>query len=168
MVTSFHKSIEDAIIEFGKNSKFVKKVFRGNEDPFSITESLSKKVINYKPDVHFLLKRRRGKLLFQVLRSELKKQEILIADVIRACLVENCDGIIFVYKKSDDKDEFKDDENRILEALSIVRGLYKKGIRLENLPYKNSCVSISEKKSRDKKKIIKLLSTYSREDGWFK
>ncbi len=163
MVTKYHQSLEEGIVAFGKTLKIVKKVCRGCQSPLSITEAASKKVINYKPDVYFILKNR-YKLLFQVLESELKKQDTLIADVIRACLVENCKGIIFIHPS-----ENKEDVTRILEALQvIVRGLHKKGIPIEELPQKNNCYCINRKIANSSEEIIKLLSQYAKEERWFK
>ena len=162
MVTNYHKRIENAIVAFGKDTKQVKKVLRGNEHPLSLVDSFSKRVVNYKPDAYFLLKNR-GKLIFQVLESELKKQDTLIADVVRACLVENCDGIIFIHPSGN-----KEDENRVLEALNIViRGLNKKGLG-EDLPKTNGCYRINRKDAKNKKTVVSLLTKLSKEDNWFK
>ncbi len=163
MVNKYHKSVEDAVVKFGKDHKSVKKVFRGNENPIPIADSASKKMINYKPDAYFILKNR-YKLLFQVLESELKKQDTIIADIVRACLVENCLGIIFLYPSNK-----QNDRDRVFEALyTVIRGLNKKGMPIEELPQRNNCYYISRELASNQEEIIKLLSERCKEDGWFK
>ena len=99
MATEYHKKIERSLITLGnewKNRRRIKKVYRGNEHPLSIVEPRSKRVVNYQPDVYFIL-RNNKKLVFEVLDSEGEKQDIIIADVIRSFLVENVDGLFFIY-----------------------------------------------------------------------
>src|SRR3989344_5531820 len=123
MVTRYHRAIEDAVVQFGQGCPDVKKAKRGSEVALPIVDSDSKKVINYKPDAYFICKNR-YKIIIQVLESELKKQDTIIADVTRACLVENCRGIIFIHPSSK-----KEDEDRVMEALlTVVRGLSRKGM----------------------------------------
>lgn len=163
MVKEYHSAIEKSLFEFGRMQKEVKQVLRGNEKPIPIVDSHSKKVVNYQPDVYFILKNR-WKLIFQVLESELHEQNTIIADVVRACLVENCHGIIFIHpsKKPEDKD-------RVLEALlTVVRGLNAKGIPLEELPIKNNSYSISRQVSRNRTETMNLLKKLCKEEGWFK
>jgi hypothetical protein len=163
MVTKYHRDIDAALVEVGKSSKFVKKVFRGNENPIPIADFSTKKVVNYKPDVYFLLKNR-FKLIFQVLESEIKKQDTLIADVVRACLVENCIGLIFIHPSEDEKDK-----ERILESLYIViKGLNHKGIPIDELPEKSSSYFVDRYAAENKQLVVKVLKQALEEEKWFK
>ena len=131
MVTIYHRTVEKGIILLGKDLKDVgkvKKIFKGSKRPLSIVDSKTKLVLNYKPDVYFILKNNK-KLIFEILDSEEKKQDIIIADVIRSFLVENVEALIFIYPGSER------DESTIIEALKTVyKGLIDKGVQPEDLP----------------------------------
>lgn len=135
MVTSYHSLMEHGILLLGdelKRQRKVQKVFTGSQRPLSIVDHHTKHVINYKPDVYFIL-RNNKKLIFEVLDSEIEKQDIIIADVIRSFLIENVDAVIFIYSGNDD------DERRIMEALvTIAKGLISKGITEDELPFNKS------------------------------
>jgi len=162
MVNDYHTAIEKALIAFGSKQKIVKKCLRGNEKPISIVDSYSKKVVNYKPDVYFILNNRL-KILFQVLESELYSQDTIIADVVRACFVENCHGIIFIH--SSDKAE---DQDRVLEALAtMIRGMNGKGIASEELPIKNYAYTISRKLAKNQSKTTAKIKRFCNTDKWF-
>lgn len=160
MVTEYHKSVQDALINFGESllkQKKIKKLYEGNKKPLSIVDSGTKFVVNYKPDVFFVLKNNK-KLIFEILDSEEKKQDIIIADIIRSILVENVDGLIFLYP-GDQKDE-----RTILEALkTMYKGLIDDlGVNLNDLPNtkKTGPYSITRKEAQDHNTVISKLEEY--------
>lgn len=142
MVTNYHSHVTKSIIFTGQELiklRKIRKVFRGEEKPLSIVEYHSKHVINYKPDVYFLL-RNNKKMIFEVLDSEEEKQDIIIADIIRSFLVENVEAIIFVFSGN------KNVEYKIIESLvTISKGLVSKGIPEKELPIAKSGALVVEK-----------------------
>lgn len=131
MVSEYHRTVEKGIMLLGKCSKNagkVRKLLKGNENPLSLVDPKNKLVLNYKPDVYFIL-RNNKKLIFEILDSEEKKQDKIIADIIRSFLIENVEALIFIYPGSEN------DENTILEALkTIYKSLVDKGIQPKELP----------------------------------
>ena len=161
MTTTYHKLIEDALIRFGESSqKF--KACRGSSKPLPIVDPRSKLVITYKPDVYYEKKSNNKRINFEVLETELQKQDIIIADVIRSCLVENVERICFIY--SSDK---KKDSSRVEEALyTIVKGLSRKGVPAEELPTKLSNYPILSDEAKDITSVVEIISRLSEEDKW--
>jgi len=161
MVSKYHSVVERGIILAGKElieRKKVRKIERGNKRPIPITALPSKKIVSYKPDVYFIL-RNNKKVIFEVLESESKKQDVIIADVTRSCLAENVEAIIFVFQ-GDEKIY-----DRIWEALiTIIKGLVYKGIPEKELPSYSSgvvpsgTIVVTRKEVRDieaiKRKIL--------------
>lgn len=132
MVSEYHKSVEEAVYRLGKKlvaAKKIRKVFRGNCRPLSLVDPKNKFVVNYQPDIYFIC-RNNKKRIFEVLDSEEKKQDIIIADIIRSILVENVDSIIFIHPGDDE------DEKNILAALkTIYKGLTDDlGVNISDLP----------------------------------
>lgn len=165
MTTEYHKKIEKSLIMLGdewKNQKRIKKVYRGNKHPLSIVDPRSKLVINYQPDVYFIL-RNNKKLIFEVLDSEGKKQDIIIADIIRSFLVENVDALIFIHPGPAPV------ETTILEALAVVyKGLMDKGVSQSDLPNpkKTGPYLVTRKEAETTQKIKDKLTQYANENKW--
>jgi len=137
---------------------------RGNEHPLSIVDPRSKRVVNYQPDVYFILRNNR-KLIFEVIDSEGEKQDIIIADVIRSFLIENVDGLFFIHPGPESV------ENTILEALiTVYKGLIRKGVDEYELPNykKTGAYLISREVAGDSDKLSEALTRYAEEDRWFK
>ncbi|MBU4246716.1 MAG: hypothetical protein KKE71_06740 [Nanoarchaeota archaeon] len=135
MVTKYHRTVEDGIVLLGNlwiKQKRAKTVYRGNQRPLSIVDYNSKSMVNYQPDVYFKL-RNNKKLIFEVLDSQEKKQDLIIADVIQSFLIEDVEGVIFVYSGN------LPEKIRINEALvTIAKGLVYKGINESEIPFDRS------------------------------
>ncbi len=142
MVSKYHSTVEKGILLLGQEGikqKKIKKVLRGNENPLSIVDHTTKYVVNYQPDVYFIL-RNNKKLIFEVLDSEEQKQDIIIADVIRSFLVENVEALLFIYSGSES------DYKRIMEALvTISRSLIYKGVNADEIPFDKSSTLLVRK-----------------------
>jgi len=161
MASPYHKLMQKSLIKFGNDMKNVRRVYEGNKKPLSIVDSYTKYVINYKPDVYFI-KRNNTKIIFEILDTELKKQDIIIADVCRSCLVDNVEMICFIY--SSDKNE---DFYRIQEAMYIiVRGFSDKGVKAEEFPTKLGNYPILKSEAKDIQSVIKILKKISKDDKW--
>ena len=159
MVKEYHLLVQKALIEIGKQwekDKKIKKVLEGNKKPLSIVDSKTKYVVNYKPDVYFIL-RNNKKFIFEILDSEEKKQDIIIADIIRSVLVENVDSLAFIYPGN------KKDEKTIFEALkTIYKGLVDLGVKINDLPKdaKTGPYSITRDEAKKKKILTLKLRNY--------
>lgn len=167
MVTKYHNQIDSALFRMGcdwSRKRRIKISRRGNEHPLSIVDPRSKRVVNYQPDVYFILRNNR-KLIFEVIDSEGEKQDIIIADVIRSFLVENVDGLFFIHPGPESV------ENAILEALiTVYKGLIRKGVDEYELPNykKTGAYLISREVAGDSDKLNETLTRYAEEDRWFK
>ncbi len=160
MVTSYHETIQKALVKYGnllKKEKKIKKVFEGNKKPLSIVDSRNKYVVNYKPDVYFILKNNK-KLIFEILDSEEKKQDVIIADIIRSMLVENVDGLAFIYPGT------AKDEKTIMEALkTMYKGLVEDlGVSIKDLPNtkKTGPYSITRLEAENSERLMSKLQEY--------
>lgn len=165
MTTKYHKEIEESLIILGyewKNQRKIKEIYRGSERPISLVDPHSKRVLNYKPDVYFIL-RNNKKLIFEVLDTEGKKQDIIVADVIRSFLAENVDGLIFIHPGPESV------ENTVLEALkTIYKGLVDKGVPPSKLPSdkKTGPYLVTRKEAKNTQKIKDKLTQYADENKW--
>lgn len=160
MVSPYHREVQNATVKLGyewKSIGKIKKVYEGNKRSLSLVDPATKSVINYKPDVYFILKNNK-KLIFEILDSEEQKQDIIIADIIRSFLVENVDGLIFIHRGSANVEKI------ILSALkTIYKGLVDKGIDPEDLPddKKTGPYSITPIQAEDEETILNKLKEYS-------
>lgn len=167
MVTDYHRQTENALTTQGNEWKTlgkIKKVCRGSEHPLSIVDPRSKHVMNYQPDVYYVL-RNNKKLVFEVLDTELEKQDAIVADVICSFLVENVDGLFFLYPGP------ASGETTILEALvTVYRGLVRKGVVESELPNfkKTGAYLVTKKEAGSLVRMKNKLTKYANEDGWFK
>ena len=161
MVTKYHHNVQSALLQFGSNQKTVNKCLKGDSKPISIVEPKSKYVVNYQPDTYYLLKNRK-KIIFEILESELKKQDIIIADVIRSCLVENVSLIIFIHPS-----KRKSDEARILEALyTVTKGIAYKGVPAEELPRGGFVYLITRQDATNRRRLISKIEQFCKKDRW--
>lgn len=167
MATDYHRKIENCLVTLGvewKNQRRIRKVHRGSEHPLSIVDPRSKRVVNYQPDVYFILRNNR-KLIFEILDSEAEKQDIIIADVIRSFLVENVDGLFFIHPGPEIV------ETRIFEALiTIYKGLINKGVNESELPNrkKTGPLLVTTTEVNIAQELKNKLTQYANEGKWFK
>ena len=167
MVTEYHRQIENALITLGeewKGLRKIKKVCSGGRHPLSIVDPRSKHVMNYQPDIYYILKNNR-KLVFEVLDTEIEKQDAIVADVICSFLVENVDGLFFIYP------EPSFHEKTILEALvTVYRGLVHKGVAESELPnfQKTGAYLVTRKEASKPLRLKNKLTQYANEDGWLR
>jgi hypothetical protein len=159
MVTEFHSNIVKGIILLGqewKNKKKVKKIFTGEERPLSLVEYDKKYVMNYKPDVYFVM-RNNKKIIFEVLKSQKKQQDKITADVCCAFLLENIESILFIHSGNEKI------EKTILESLkTVAKGMINKGVPIEEIPFgkgktKSGPVYVSEEDAKNPEEIKNVL-----------
>ncbi len=91
---TYHQKVQEGILLYGRAEEKLKKVC-GDRIPIHIHHLTTRKQILYYPDAHFVTKL--GKLhIFEVLDSELKDQNLIIADIIQAYLSPNVLRIVFI------------------------------------------------------------------------
>jgi len=167
MVTDYHRQIENALMTLGAEwdrSRKIKKVCRGSQHPLSIVDPRSKHVMNYQPDIYYILKNNR-KLIFEILDTEIEKQDAIVADVICSFLIENVDGLFFIYP------EPPSNQKIILEALvTVYRGLVRKGVVESELPNfkKTGAYLVTRREANSPQRLKNRLTQYANEDGWFR
>ena len=167
MATDYHRKIQNCLVMLGaewRSQRRVKKVYRGSERPLSIVDPRSKLVVNYQPDVYFVLRNNR-KLIFEILDSEAAKQDLIIADVIRSFLVDNVDGLFFIHPGPEPV------EARIFEALiTIYKGLVRKGVEETELPNrkKTGPLLVTTREVNNAEELKNKLIQYADEGKWFK
>ena len=165
MVTKYHKKVEDGLLKLGEHlirQRRVIKVHRGSVDPLSLVDPRTKSVLNYQPDVYFIL-RNNKKLIFEVLDSEGKKQDIVVADIIRSFLLENVEALIFIHPGPSTV------ENLILEALkTLYKGLVNKGIQQSDLPdpRKTGPYLVTKEEAKQTKDLDNKLAVYAQNNKW--
>jgi len=130
-VSKYHSNVEKGIRAFGeKYPKRFEKVC-DSATPIHINHPTKKMYpILYYPDVIIVTKV--GKRhIFEVLESELRDANLIIADILQSCLSPNTSEVIFIVKKEKDQDKVMD------LAQTITDNLISKGISKKELPRVN-------------------------------
>lgn len=86
--------------------------------------------ILYHPDIHFVTKVGK-RWIFEILDSELRDANFIIADILQACLSPNTSEVIFIVPKE------KDQDNVLDLCQTITDNLISKGINKKELPRVN-------------------------------
>jgi hypothetical protein len=104
MPTLYHTNVEQGILAFGKRFDKFEKIC-GSNLPIHINHPTKRIIpILYRPDVHFVTKL--GKLyVFEVLDSELNDENLIIADILLACLCPNVSHVYFFVPRIKDQDK---------------------------------------------------------------
>jgi hypothetical protein len=168
MTTAYHKQVENALVILGtewERDRKIRHVYRGCELPLTIVDPHSKKTIKYQPDVYYILKNNK-KLIFEVLDTELGKQDAIIADTIESYLVENVDALIFLHWGNES------DENSIIETFTTI---YKslttiKKVKESELPSlrKTGAYRITKQQANNSGRIRNKLTEFANDEHWFK
>jgi hypothetical protein len=125
-VSKYHNNVEEGIKAFGAKRKRFVKVLSDNM-PIAINHPKRRMLpILYKPDVRFITKT--GKqYIFEILDSEIKDFNLIIADIIQACLSPNTSDVIFIVPEEDDEDTVLNLAQTITDNL-MCRGVPKRDI----------------------------------------
>jgi hypothetical protein len=104
MPSIYHTNVEQGILAFGRRYDKFEKIC-GSNVPIHINHPIKRIVpILYHPDAHFVTKL--GKLyVFEVLDSELNDENLIIADIMLACLCPNVSKVYFFVPKMKDQDK---------------------------------------------------------------
>ena len=127
MPSAYHANVEKGILAFGKKYKKFEKIYRSNVPIHINHPTKPTRPILYRPDVHFLTKLGK-RYIFEILDSELKNENLIIADILLACLCPNASYVIFIVPTQEDQDKVMD------LAFTVTDNLLSKGIPKKELP----------------------------------
>ena len=157
MVSQYHHNIEEGILAFGKRYEKFEKIC-GNNVPIHINHPTKRIVpILYYPDAHFVTKV--GKLyIFEVLASELRNENLIVADILLSCLCPNVSNVVFIVPRIEDQDKVID------LVVTITDNLVGRGIHNKELP--NIYVFyILKKEATNPESVTEVLVKGAREMG---
>ena len=161
MESDYHKNITKAIVEFaGELERFVD-IGTGKE-PLRIPHPTEKRSsIFYRPDVYFSTKSNK-KYIFEILDSELKEQNLIIADAIQSFLVPNSFKVFFIMPPCDDETF-----DNVYDSVAVIwRTLVYITNKKYKLPRDVFLYEITKNDSRSIKKIKKQFKYFSKKDKW--
>lgn len=145
----YHKTVQDGIELYEKS--LGNRGSKGEKNPVHIN-SKSKRNIRYLPDGHF--KTRLGKVrIYEVLDDELKKENLIIADIIEAYLTENVSLIQFIVPYS----EAEEKVNEL--AVTIYDRLVQMGISQKDLRQVRT-MTISKDIAKNKEAVADYMSSF--------
>lgn len=151
MPSDYHNNVEQGIIEFGKKYKIFKKIYSGNTHPLHINHPTQKKIpVLYHPDVYFITKWG-GLIIFEILDSEMKDENLIISDILLSCLSPNAKKIFFITPTINDSEKVQD------LALTIISNLESKGTSRKELPKVIANLFILKEEANNSNNITKML-----------
>lgn len=151
----YHTVIKKEIEGIAKASGKYKKI--GIEKKIPIPHPNQELMFHYKPEAVLITKLGK-KYIFEVLDDQLNDYNLIVADIIQSCLVENVAGVIFISKNEEGL--------KLTKKLSSVIGsiLEEKGFFKNEIPevfvY---AVSYEEVGSG---KLNEILTKFAKEDRW--
>jgi hypothetical protein len=150
MPSEYHNNVEIGIKEFGKLYKRFKKICGGNI-PIPINHPTQRmRPILYHPDVYFVTKFG-GLFIFEILDSELNDENLVIADILLACLSPNAKKVFFIVPKEEVQEKIND------LAVTIIDNLVSKGISNKELPNVVATIYILENEALTSENVKKVL-----------
>lgn len=147
MPSRWHSMIQQAILDFGKSNRKVKRV-RSNQ-PLHINHPTKKLVMLYYPDVYFELKNRK-KVVFEVIDKQ--SNDKTVADIFRCFLSPNVSQVYFVVKSSAKEKEVSEMCDIILSKLADEFNTKK-----SKLPIEVNVITITEEEAQNEENLNKLL-----------
>ena len=152
----YHRKIKKIIYKIASASRNHKKVFKERRIPIPHpTQSL--KPLMYLPEITIHTKRGK-KYIFEILDSQGKDQNLIIADIIQSYLVENACKVFFIAKN-------KTEESTVKRLSDIIGArLEENGYYVKELPLVT--VYLLEKNLRNEEKLTSTLLEYAKKDKW--
>ena len=158
MVSVYHKNVEDGIVAFGEKYKRFDKIF-GSNAPIHINHPTKRmRPILYRPDVHFITKFGK-RYIFEILDSELKDENLIIADIILACLSPNTSKVIFIVPTEQDQDKVVD------LILPLIANLTDKGVPKRELPRVVATLFITKSEAKTVQSVTEVLVKSAKDRG---
>lgn len=126
-------------MEFGKSFRRFKEIC-GDNKPILINHPKGKfRPLVWYPDVQFVTKQGK-RIVFEILDSELRNENLIIADVILACLSVETSRIIFIVPTEQDQDKVQRIATTVVTNLVslISKSEFKKEVRYAYIPKKEA------------------------------
>jgi len=157
LVSTYHKNVGAGIVGFGKLYKRFAKI-HGSNVPIHIFHPHKRFCVLYRPDVQFITKHGR-RYIFEILDSELKDQNLIIADVIQACLAPNTSKVFFIVPREEAQDKVRD------IVVTIVAKLRDLGVAMKEIPGTVAVFYILEREARTPESVMKVLEASAKDRG---
>lgn len=157
LVSTYHKNVQAGIVRFGKSYRRFAKIHSGNV-PIHIFHPYQRSVVLYYPDAQFVTKHGR-RYVFEILDSELKDQNLIIADVIQACLAPNTSKVFFIVPREEDQDKVKG------IAVTIVARLQELGVAMKEIPRTVAVFYILRSEARTSESAMNVLKASAKDRG---
>ena len=154
---AYHKRIKEAIFKIASKSNKHKKVFKERKIPIPHPKS-SVAPIMYLPEVYIVTKHGK-KYIFEILDSQSKDYNLIIADIIQSYLVENVSAVFFITKDNKDYEL----ATRLADILGAK--LEENGYNKKDLP-DVTLYQISKEDAADDAKLNAILLDYAKRDRW--
>jgi len=155
----YHQHLKDVICQIGNEGvKAGKYKAVEREKKIWITDPKLGCSTPYKPEVHFTTKLTQKLVMFEVLDSQLRDRNLIIADIILSYLAPHAAKVIFIIPDKQREDEVY----KLAHTIGAI--LEKKGVktdeRVKPLVY---TISRDEAKSNG---IVDILKGFSKDDRW--
>jgi len=157
VVSGYHEIVKNGIIKFGKQYKRFEKI-HGSNVPIHINHPTKGISILYRPDVQFITKHR-GRYIFEILDSELRDQNLIIADTILACLSPNTSKVFFIVPTEKDQDKVLD------TVVTLVARLRTLGVSKKELPRIVAPFYVLRSEAKSPETVKKVLETSAKDRG---
>jgi len=158
MVSVYHRNVEEGIRAFGRKYRRFAEI-NGSNVPLHINHPTKRmRPILYHPDAHFVTKF--GKRhIFEIFDSELKNENLIIADILVACLSPNTSKVIFIVPKQEDQDKVVD------LILPIIANLVNKGVPKRRLPKVVATLYILKSEAKTPESVTEVLVKSAKDRG---
>ena len=114
--------------------------------------------ILYHPDAHFLTKFGK-RYIFEILESELGNENLIMTNILLACLSPNTSKVIFIVPKPED-------QGKVLDLiLTITDNFVSKGIHNEELPSVIATLYILRSEANTPESVAEVLITSAKDRG---
>jgi len=145
-------------LAFGRKYKRFDKV-NGSNVPIHINHPTKRmRPILYHPDAHFVTKFGK-RFIFEILDSELKDENLIIANILLACLSPNTLKVIFIVPREEDQDKVTD------LVFTIVGNFSMKGIPKKELPKVVATLYILESEASTPENVTEVLVNSAKDRG---
>jgi len=158
LASQYHINVEKGILAFGKKYKRFSKIC-GSNVPIPINHPTKRmRPIHYHPDVHFITKVGK-RYIFEVLDSELRDENLMISDILLACLSPNTSKVIFIVPKPEDQVKVWD----LIQP--ITDNLVSKGFHNKELPRLMATLYILRSEANTPESVTEVLINSAKDRG---
>jgi hypothetical protein len=162
METKYHRNVTKAVIEFAREENRFRDVENGNRTPLRIPHPYQKRSsIFYRPDVYFHTKNNRI-YIFEILDSELKQLNLIIADAIQSFLTPYASKVFFILPTKD-----KEIIDNVFDSVAVIWNTLDYLIdKKYKLPDEVFFYTVTRKDAITIKKIKKKLRFFCKKHRW--